>query len=417
MEKVKAILLGAGARGNIYARYALEKPEEFEVVAVAEPDDERRRAFAETFHIPPENVFTDWTQLLGKPKMADAALICTMDQMHTAPALKALQMGYHVLLEKPMAPTEEECRAIAAAAEQSGKVLAVAHVLRYSPFYSAIKHCIDQGDLGRVVAIDQTENVGYWHQAHSFVRGNWRREDETSSMILQKSCHDMDILLWMAGSHCARVSSFGSLSHFKPENAPAGAPMYCLDGCPSADSCPYNAERIYLHDTGVHVPVIRKVVSLENTDESVRRALRSGPYGRCVYHCDNTVVDHQVVNLEFEDGITASFTMCGFTWEGSRTIKVMGTMGQISGDVEENKITVTLFAGGKQTVYHLDADPEGHSGGDKGFMEDVVRQVRSNGTYAGRSQISGSVEGHLIALAAEKSRLSRQTIEMNTFIG
>lgn len=419
MEKiVKAILIGAGQRGaQVYGAYALAHPQEICFVAVAEPDRERREAFAAEHHIPAENVYKDWHELLKQNKQADCAFICTQDNQHIEPAMQALELGYHIVMEKPISQHADELISLRDKAQQLGKLVTVCHVLRYTPFFSKVKEVLDSGVIGKVESIQQIENVGYWHQAHSFVRGNWRREDETSSMILQKSCHDMDILLWMAGSHCARVSSFGSLSHFKPENAPAGAPMYCLDGCPSADSCPYNAERIYLHDTGVHVPVIRKVVSLENTDESVRRALRSGPYGRCVYHCDNTVVDHQVVNLEFEDGITASFTMCGFTWEGSRTIKVMGTMGQISGDVEENKITVTLFAGGKQTVYHLDADPEGHSGGDKGFMEDVVRQVRSNGTYAGRSQISGSVEGHLIALAAEKSRLSRQTIEMNTFIG
>ena len=180
--------------------------------------------------------------------------------------------------------------------------------------------------FGQLQSVQQIENVAYWHQAHSFVRGNWRREDETSPMILAKSCHDMDIILWMVGSHCTKVSSFGSLGHFKAENAPEGAPEYCLDGCPVSDTCPYNAERIYLQSKGVHVPVIRKVVSLENTDESVREALRRGPYGRCVYHCDNDVVDHQVVNLEFENGVTASFTMCAFTWDGGRTIKLWELM-------------------------------------------------------------------------------------------
>ncbi len=419
MEKiVKAILIGAGQRGaQVYGAYALQNPRAIRFVAVAEPDKERREAFAKDHGIAAENVFEDWHALLDHEKKADCAFICTQDNQHIEPAMKALDLGYHIVMEKPMSQHADELTALRDKAHRLGRLVTVCHVLRYTPFFSKVKEILDSGVIGKVESIQQIENVGYWHQAHSFVRGNWRREDETSSMIMQKSCHDMDILLWMAGSHCARVSSFGSLNHFKAENAPAGAPMYCLDGCPAADSCPYNAERIYLRDTGVHVPVIRKVVSLENTDESVRNALRRGPYGRCVYHCDNTVVDHQVVNLEFEDGITASFTMCGFTWEGSRTVKIMGTMGQIAGDVEENKITVTLFAGGKQTVYNLDADPEGHSGGDKGFMEDVVRQIRSDGAYTGRSQVAGSVEGHLIALAAEKSRLSRKTIEMSDFIG
>ncbi len=417
-KSVKAILIGAGQRGaQVYGAYALKHPEDIRFVAVAEPNKERREAFAKDHEIPAENVYEDWRELLKQNKMADCAFICTQDNQHIEPAMKALDLGYHIMMEKPMSQYADELTRLRDKAQSLGKIVTVCHVLRYTPFFSKVKEILDSGAIGKVESIQQIENVGYWHQAHSFVRGNWRREDETSSMIMQKSCHDMDIMLWMAGSHCARVSSFGSLNHFKEENAPEGAPMYCLDGCPVAETCPYNAERIYLHDTGVHVPVIRKVVSLQNTDESVREALRHGPYGRCVYHCDNTVVDHQVVNLEFEDGITASFTMCGFTWEGSRTIKVMGTMGQIAGDVEENKITVTLFAGGKQSVYNLDVDPEGHSGGDKGFMEDVVRQVRSDGAYAGRSQVSSSVEGHLIALAAEKSRLTGKTIEMKDFNG
>lgn len=248
------------------------------------------------------------------------------------------------------------------------------------------------------------------------MRGNWRREDETSPMILAKSCHDMDIILWMVGSHCTKVSSFGSLGHFKAENAPEGAPEYCLDGCPASDTCPYNAERIYLQSKGVHVPVIRKVVSLENTDESVREALRRGPYGRCVYHCDNDVVDHQVVNLEFENGVTASFTMCAFTWDGGRTIKLMGTHGQIVGDVERDEIELTRFATGTTTTIRLNVDPEGHSGGDKGFMRDVVRQMKTDGAYTGRTQVASSVESHLIALAAEDSRVNGHTVMMDAFV-
>lgn len=416
MKQVTAILLGAGQRGaDAYASYALDHPNELKFVAVAEPRQDRREEFAAAHQIPPENCVSNDLELLNRPKMADCVLICTQDQMHYEAIKLAAARGYHILCEKPISPVKEELEEIAQLAQNYDKVISICHVLRYSPFFVQLKKMLDDGAIGQLVSIQHIESVGYWHMAHSFVRGNWRREDETSSMIMQKSCHDMDIMLWMAGSHCTRVSSFGSLGHFKAENAPEGAPMYCLDGCPAAETCPYNAERIYLKDTGVHVPVIRKVVSLENTDESVREALRRGPYGRCVYHCDNTVVDHQVVNLEFDDGITASFTMCGFTWEGGRTIKVMGTLGQIAGDVEDDKITVTLFAGGKKTVYELNADPEGHSGGDKGFMEDVVKQMRTNGAYAGRSQVAGSVEGHLIALAAEESRLSGKTVSMSEF--
>lgn len=416
VNTVKAILIGAGQRGaQVYGAFARRNPKDIQFVAVAEPDAARRAEFCRDHGILPENAVEDWHELLSRPKMADCAFVCTQDNQHIEPAMQALDAGYHVVMEKPMSRHVDELRALQARAKQVGKLVTVCHVLRYTPFFSKVKELLDSGAIGTLQCIQQIENVAYWHQAHSYVRGNWRREDETSPMILAKSCHDMDIMLWMANSHCIRVSSFGSLGHFKPENAPEGAPARCLDGCPAADSCPYDAERIYLRDKGVHVPVIRKVVSLENTDESVREALKTGPYGRCVYHCDNDVVDHQVVNLEFENGITASFTMSAFTWDGGRTIKLMGTHGQIVGDVERDEIVLTKFANGETTVIRLNADPDGHSGGDKGFMRDVVRQMQTNGAYTGRTQVDSSVESHLIALAAEESRLSNTTIAMKDF--
>lgn len=416
-NKVKAILIGAGQRGaQVYGAFARRNPNDIVFVAVAEPDEARRKEFCRDHGICPDNAVEDWHELLARPKMADCAFVCTQDNQHIAPAMAALQAGYHVVMEKPMSRNADELRELKALAEEKGKLVTVCHVLRYTPFFSKVKELLDAGKIGQLQSVQQIENVAYWHQAHSFVRGNWRREDETSPMILAKSCHDMDIILWMVGSHCTKVSSFGSLGHFKAENAPEGAPEYCLDGCPVSDTCPYNAERIYLQSKGVHVPVIRKVVSLENTDESVREALRRGPYGRCVYHCDNDVVDHQVVNLEFENGVTASFTMCAFTWDGGRTIKLMGTHGQIVGDVEKDEIELTCFATGTTTTIRLNADPEGHSGGDKGFMRDVVRQMKTDGAYTGRTQVASSVESHLIALAAEDSRVNGHTVMMDAFV-
>ena len=412
-RQVSAILIGAGQRGaQVYGAYALSHPKDIEFIAVAEPDDARRAEFCLQHGIPAQNAGPDWRALLERPKFADCVFVCTQDNQHIQPALAALEKGYHVVLEKPVSRDTEELGRLLETARQTNRLVTVCHVLRYTPFFSKIREILDSGVIGPVQSIQQIENVAYWHQAHSFVRGNWRRESDTSPMILQKSCHDMDILLWMADSHCTKVSSFGSLGHFRAESAPEGAPEFCLDGCPHAERCPYDAERIYLRDKGVHVPVIRKVVSMENTDDSVREALRSGPYGRCVYRCDNDVVDHQVVNLEFENGVTASFTMCAFTWEGSRTVKIMGALGQITGDVEENEIQVVSFATGDKTVYHLNTDVAGHSGGDAGFMRDVVRQMQTDGAYAGRTNIAQSIESHLIALAAEESRVTGKTIRM-----
>ena len=413
MKRITMVIAGLGGRGHdIYGNYAMEHPDEVEIAAVADPRPERLELAQREWNIPAERCFATAEELFAQPQLADAAVIATQDRQHVAHAEAALKAGYHLLLEKPVAVDIEGCLEVLRLARRYQRHVVVCHVLRYTPFYNAIKRIIEDGRIGEVVTIQAMEQVGYWHQAHSYVRGNWRRADESSPMILAKCCHDMDILLWMTDSHCTKVSSFGSLGHFRVESAPEGAPEFCLDGCPHAESCPYDAERIYLRDKGVHVPVIRKVVSLENTDDSVREALRSGPYGRCVYHCDNDVVDHQVVNLEFENGVTASFTMCAFTWEGSRTVKIMGALGQITGDVEENEIQVVSFATGNKTVYRLNTDAAGHSGGDAGFMRDVVRQMQTDGAYAGRTNIAQSIESHLIALAAEESRVTGKTIWM-----
>lgn len=409
MKKVTAILLGAGARGNIYAHYALEQPEEFEIVAVAEPDAARRETFARAHGLSPGRVFSSWEELLAQPRLADAALVCTMDKMHTEPTLQALQAGYHVLLEKPMAPTESECRAIARAAEASGKVLSVCHVLRYTPFYSAIKRCIGEGELGRVVAATQTENVGYWHQAHSFVRGNWGDTKASTPMILQKCCHDTDILSWLLGDRCTRVASYGGLAHFTPENAPEGAPARCLDGCPYQAGCPYYAPRFYLEHPKAASDGFTQMLCPEPTREAVLDALRTGPYGRCVYRCGNDAVDHQAVCMEFENGAVATLMMCAFTETCDRTLHLMGTKAELWGDMETGKITVQPLGGATYSVPVQEPQAKyayNHNGGDYCLIRDFVRAVRENDPLQNRSSAAQSLQSHLICFAAEKARQS-----------
>ena len=314
--------------------------------------------------IPEENRFASWQELLAQPRMADCAFVCTMDDDHIGPAIRAMELGYHVLLEKPMSNTEAECRQIVDAANRTGRTLAVCHVLRYTPFYMTLKNLIDQGRIGEVTTINQIENVGYWHQAHSFVRGNWRTVRETSPMLLQKSCHDMDIILWLMGKDCRRVQSFGSLRHFTPEHAPQGAPERCLDGCPHAQSCPYYAPRLYMDMTRTGWPV--DVITTDLSEAGRRKALEEGPYGRCVYHCDNDVVDRQVVNLEFEDGAVATFTMTGFSADFSRQLKIFGTRGQIFADMGTGEIVLHPFGSEKRLVPLEEGNGSGHGGGDHG---------------------------------------------------
>ena len=407
MRPITAVVLGAGSRGNSYAAYAKEHPDQLQIVAVAEPRSDRRALFAEGFGIGEERQFASWQELLARPRMADCAFVCTLDDDHTEPAIRAMELGYHLLLEKPMSNTEEECRAIVDAADRTGRKLAVCHVLRYTPFYMTLKELIDDGAIGEVTALNQIENVGYWHQAHSFVRGNWRTVRETSPMILQKSCHDMDIILWLVGRDCKRVQSFGSLRHFNPENAPEGAPERCTDGCPHADSCPYDATKLYLDMTRTGWPV--DVISTDLSEGGRRRALEEGPYGRCVYHCDNDVVDRQVVNLEFEGGAVATFTMTAFSADFSRQLKIFGTQGQITADMGTRQIVLHRFGEEKQTI-SLERAASGHGGGDFGILRDFLRVLREGGES--RTSAHVSLQSHLICFAAERSRTEHIVVEL-----
>lgn len=407
MKPITALVLGAGSRGSIYAGYAKEHPEELQVVAIAEPRRDRLDALADSLNVPAEGRYERWEDALSQPKMADAVFVCTQDDFHTAPAVKALELGYHVLLEKPMSNSEADCRAIEEAARKYDRKLVVCHVLRYTPFYMTLKSLLDKGEIGEVTTINQIENVGYWHQAHSFVRGNWRSSTESSPMILAKSCHDMDIILWLMGRDCERIQSFGSLHHFNAENAPEGAPDRCLDHCPHAQTCPYYAPKLYLDMKMTGWPV--DVITTDLSEEGRRKALEEGPYGRCVYRCDNDVVDRQVVNMEFEGGGVATFTMTGLSADFSRQLKIFGTKGQIQADMGTREIVLHRF-GEKAENIPIPAAASGHGGGDYGIMHDFISILREGGES--RTSAAVSLQSHLMCFAAERSRLEHTVIEL-----
>ncbi|WP_339316176.1 Gfo/Idh/MocA family oxidoreductase [Paenibacillus sp. FSL R10-2734] len=417
-KKITAALLGAGGRGAVaYAPYALRFPDEIEFVAVAEPDAERREKFVGLYNLSEENTFLTWQQLLDGPKLADAILICTQDQMHFEPTIKALEKGYHVLLEKPMSNNPEECYVMGEYAKKYDRVFAVCHVLRYNDFFVNVKKLLEGGEIGSLMTIQHLENVGYWHQAHSFVRGNWRNSAESSPMILQKSCHDLDILSWLVGEECTKVSSFGYLSHFKEENAPVGAPQRCTDGCPVRDECAFYAPRFYLIDKNDwQGKYLRSYLTNDTSPEGIMKALREGPYGRCVYHCDNDVVDHQVVNLEFSNQVTASFVMNAFSNLSERIIRLYGTKGEIYGDMDRNVIQVTHFTSGITKEIRIPASDTGHGGGDDGIMKDFVALVQSGEGSHSRSSAVVSVQSHLMAFAAETSRKEQRVIQMSEYV-
>ena len=415
METKKLILIGAGMRGKTYTDMASGMDGKFEVTAVAEPIEERRNYIRKKHGIPDALCFSSWEPLLQMPRLADAAIIATMDRGHFAPAMAAIEKGYDLLLEKPIAPTPKECIRIADFANERGVNVLVCHVLRYTPFFRLLKKLIDDGAVGEVISIQHAEHVGNIHQSHSFVRGNWGNSQRSSFMLLQKSCHDLDILQWLLGRSCVRVQSFGSLTHFTRANMPAGAPERCIDGCPHADTCYYNAVKLYLEDRKNGWFRTSATKKIAPTDEDVEQALRTTDYGRCVYQCDNDVVDHQVVNMEFEGGATVSFTMEAFN-KGSRNTRVMGTRGELIANMGEDHITVYDFATRKyREVPIAGAFPDetingGHGGGDPKILEAFYDLLCGRPSGKSVCGVSVACDNHMLAFAAEESRLSGKVV-------
>lgn len=410
---MKYILIGAGSRGMVYGVNAQQLGVEISAIAELRPD--RLEYASEILDVPENMRFRDAGDLLSLGKIADAAIIASLDRDHYAHVMQALDCGYDILLEKPISPDPGECIAIEEKANALGRSITVCHVLRYAPFFVELKNLIDSGELGRIVAIKHSENIGNFHMAHSFVRGNWRNDSMTSPIILQKSCHDLDILLWLTGSHCKRVSAFGSLTYFRPENAPEGAATRCLD-CPHAKACRFDAWQAYQPMLG-QWPA--DVVCLEQTEEALKEALRNGPYGRCVYKCDNNVCDHMSVALEFEDGITATFSLTAQTSNIHRNIHIMCEHGEIEADDLDGTIIVTHFRRNSAEIpirrtITLGSRLDGHGGGDEAIMADFTAGLQKD-SKCSRSAISHSVESHLMACAIEKARLTGQVVELEQY--
>jgi len=410
-EPISVAILGAGGRGTGFAELIRGSGMHHlgHVAGVAEPRNDARMAFVNQYQLPSQHVFHDWQAFVAQPKMCDAVVISTMDRDHVAPALACLELGYHVLLEKPMATTLEDCRAIEAAQRKSGTMVTVCHSLRYQKGFSLVKSIFDSGRIGQLMTMDQLEQVGYWHQAHSFVRGNWGNEGRSSFMLLAKSCHDLDFIAYLVGRPCRRVSSFGSLSYFTRTHAPTGSTERCTDGCAVEHDCPYSAIKTYV-DAGNLEAWPTCVPSFVHTREAHLEAIRTGPYGRCVFRTDNDVVDHQVVLMEFADDITASFTMTGFTHDVSRKIRLNGTEGELSFD--EHGITIKNFATHNIEQITVGHEPGGHGGGDWLVLTDWLRAIQQGDPSLIRTNAQESLRTHSIAFAAEQSRRERRMVEM-----
>lgn len=412
MKKYKVVLIGAGNRGFSYTNHMKEMDDKFEVVAVADPIPERREELRKIWNFPEEACYDSWEELLNQPRMADIAIISTMDNMHYHPAMQAIKAGYHLLLEKPVAQTVQECADIANAAREHHVKVLVCHVLRYTPFYMAVKRLAMEKVIGEIQSVIAVEAVGNIHQSHSYVRGDWHREDETTPMLLAKCCHDLDIIQWLLDKPCKKVSSFGDLSYFIPENAPTGAPKRCIDGgCPAEDTCPYNYKKIYFDNPATSW--MRSAAArgysddMNPTDEAVMTGLKQTNFGACVYHANNDVVDHQVVNMEFADGATASLTMNAFN-EGGRYIRLFGTKGELYANAADTEIKVFSFDT-RETISVPVVETEesiagGHGGGDYGIVKELYDYLSDTYTGYCAADIDTSVRNHMIGFAAEKAR-------------
>lgn len=409
MKKIKIAILGFGQRGFVYANIIKEFPDEMELVSVCEINLLKKPLIMHQFSIKAENYFTDYKEMFKKGKLADILIIATQDRDHYEQAMAALDLGYDLLLEKPIAPERAEILEIRNKANRLGRRVAIAHVLRYTAFYQKIKELVTDGSLGKITTVSQTEHVGYYHYAHSYVRGNWRKAETSAPMILAKSCHDLDIIRWLIDKKYIALSSFGSLTYFKEENAPEKSAEYCYK-CPL--ECPFNAVEFYSKN-----PMWMLIFSLESDPKKVLSD-ENLSYSKCVYRSDNDVVDHQVVNLLFEDDITASFVMTAFSNEIHRSIKIHGTKAELEGDLEKMELVLKTYGKGTEIidVSTLADDFSYHSGGDKQMLVDFVRMVRNNEKVSGLTDINNAVESHFMALDAEDSRLENGKLIHSSYI-
>ena len=412
-EPLKTIIVGGGHRSLTYAALAEIESDKMVIVGVADPDDNRRSSIAKKFNIPPERCFKTAEELASAPKFADAVINGTMDHIHVKTSIPLLKAGYDILLEKPFAVNEDEARELVAAANKYGRKIMVCFVLRYAPFYRKIKDIILSGEIGKIISIQTNEYVSYHHMSTSHVRGKWNNFEKChSSMLLAKCCHDLDIMMWlMSETKPALVSSFGCNMQFRPENAPENSGTRCLVDCPLSEECLYSAKRLYIdHPDRWSFYVWDALEHNENTTiEDKIELLKTSPYGICAYKSDNNVVDHQTVNIFFENGATGTHNMIGGTSRGTRTIFITGTKGTIEGDFENGIFTLSKIdprpgCEHNDTVFDLKIDNDTHGGGDLDLVRDFVAYVRGENPSVSCTSINDSMLGHLVVFLADKSR-------------
>lgn len=427
-QPLKAVIVGAGHRALVMAGYALKHPEAMQIVGVADPNSRRREKVARLYNLPAQRCYQTAEALAKDPRFADFAINGTMDHQHVPTSLPLLAAGYHLLLEKPFATHEDELWELVDAARRCDRHVAICHVLRYAPFYAAIREKVAEGVVGDILNLQATEHVSYHHHAVGYVRGKWNREDTChSTMLMAKSCHDLDLLTWMkSGIAPTRVASFGSNVQFRPERAPAGSGTRCLVDCAIEKDCLYSARKHYIdHPDRWRFYVWASLEHIEKPtiEQKIASLKTDNPFGRCVWKCDNTVVDHQSVVVEFADGATATLNMIGGTAKPERSLHLVGTRGEIEGKMGESRFVirridprpgheyaeewVDLRQGGDMTGAF-----GGHGGGDQRLVQDFVSRLRGAPTSRSATTLEDSISGHLLGFYADRSRVAGHMLEL-----
>ena len=419
-KQITAVIVGAGHRGIGYAEYALRNPEKFKIVGVADPDDTRREAACRLHNIPEANAFRSVEELTAGSKIADTVINGTMEHLHVSTTIPLLKAGYDVLLEKPITSSKEELLNLLSTAKETGQKLMICHVLRYAPFYTEIRRLINNGELGEIFNIQTAEHVSYHHASVGYIRGKWNRKDICgSSMLLAKCCHDLDLIVWLKSGAAPRaVSSFGGLNYFKPEKAPEGAGTRCLVDCKIEKECLYSAKKLHLdHPQRWHFYVWNTidVKDIPGPAEREKALKTTNPHGRCVWKCDNDVVDHQSVVIQFSDGSTATHNMVSGTSKPGRYIHIVGSKGEIRGYMEEEAFTITRpdTSPGHQSseeVVKFDVGGDMHGGGDLKLVEDFVNIVNGGEKSLSTTSIEDSIYGHLAVYAADEAMEAKTVV-------
>ena len=407
MPELTVAIIGAGNRGSGFARI-IKNSGLGKVVAVAEPRDITRANMAAEYGIPPERAFKSWQELAALPKFCDAVVIATMDKDHVEPAEACFAKGYAMLLEKPMAVSLEDCRRIERAQAKAGSIAAVCHSLRYHAGFSRLRD-LAHSEIGKITGMDQLEQITYWHFAHSYVRGNWGNEARSTFMLMAKSCHDVDYMSYVMGKPCEKVSSFGSLQFFNEKNAPKGATLRCTDGCPVEKDCLYSSLKTYV-DTD-RTNWVSGACSEKHDRESHLEAVKTGPYGRCVWRADNDVVDHQSLVLQFEGGATGTLTTTAFSQSPGRKIRVHGTLGELAYDEDAGFIELKKFGQEPQKI-EIPHEEGGHGGGDERVVKSWLKAVAAKDQSLIRTSVQESLRTHTVVFAAEASRKQGATMSL-----